>query len=258
MVGPKNPLDALAGARTELDALRHIREVIDSPHLREFRRQQEVLAPFTTGAVGQALAAHARLRAQFGDLPQLAERYRSPVRDAIDALGGSDGVQRMLADQAKLRQQLGDLPELAKRNSSPVREAVDALGGSEGARRLLTGQSGLQEQSGDLSPPNQHSGSGIRRALDASGKAAGLRRMPAPAAPALLGSPSPSAITVADIGTRVRAARRAMGMTQQRFADLAGVGRRFLIELEQGKPSLEIGRVLAVCKAAGIALSFAK
>lgn len=62
--------------------------------------------------------------------------------------------------------------------------------------------------------------------------------------------------SVSDIGKRVRERRKAMGMTQQRFADLAGVGRRFLVELEQGKPSLEIGRVLAVCHAAGIKLGF--
>lgn len=63
-------------------------------------------------------------------------------------------------------------------------------------------------------------------------------------------------ISAADIGRRVRKARRAMGMTQQHFADLAGVGRRFLIELEKGKPTLEIGRVLAVCQAAGIRIGF--
>lgn len=74
------------------------------------------------------------------------------------------------------------------------------------------------------------------------------------ASPAVPVSSAP--VTIGEIGKRVRAARKAMGMTQQRFADLAGVGRRFLIELEQGKPSLEIGRVLAVCHAAGIKLGF--
>jgi DNA-binding XRE family transcriptional regulator len=49
-----------------------------------------------------------------------------------------------------------------------------------------------------------------------------------------------------------------MGMTQQRFADVAGVGRRFLVELEKGKPSLEIGRVLSVCQAAGLKLVLTK
>jgi y4mF family transcriptional regulator len=60
--------------------------------------------------------------------------------------------------------------------------------------------------------------------------------------------------SVEEIGQLVRAARKQMGMTQQRFADLAGVGRRFISELEGGKATLEVGRVLAVCKAAGIDL----
>jgi y4mF family transcriptional regulator len=70
------------------------------------------------------------------------------------------------------------------------------------------------------------------------------------------GSRPSTVSSVHDIGLRVREARRAMGMTQQRFADLAGVGRRFLIELEQGKASLEIGKVLTVCQAAGIRIGF--
>ncbi len=78
---------------------------------------------------------------------------------------------------------------------------------------------------------------------------------PAPVAAALPAhEPAMVIQSVLDIGKRVREARRKMGMTQQRFADLAGVGRRFLIELEQGKATLEIGRVLAVCRAAGIKL----
>lgn len=79
-----------------------------------------------------------------------------------------------------------------------------------------------------------------------------------PAAPVVAALPALDPLmvvqSVADIGKRVREARRKMGMTQQRFADLAGVGRRFLLELERGKATLEIGRVLAVCRAAGIKL----
>jgi y4mF family transcriptional regulator len=58
----------------------------------------------------------------------------------------------------------------------------------------------------------------------------------------------------ADLGMLVREARKAMRLTQQEFADLAGVGRRFVSELEGGKASLEFGKVLGVCKAAGIDL----
>ncbi len=103
-----------------------------------------------------------------------------------------------------------------------------------------------------------------RGILDAIGAPRAIQRVMASPAPTL---PGPTRVhaaagddrlirSVADIGNRVRDARSAMGMTQQRFADLAGVGRRFLIELEHGKPGLEIGRVLAVCKAAGIRLGF--
>jgi y4mF family transcriptional regulator len=61
--------------------------------------------------------------------------------------------------------------------------------------------------------------------------------------------------TVSDLGRIVQQKRKAMKVTQQQFADLAGVGRRFILELEAGKPTLEFGRVLKVCKAAGIDLT---
>ncbi|QKC89648.1 transcriptional regulator [Mesorhizobium sp. NZP2234] len=58
----------------------------------------------------------------------------------------------------------------------------------------------------------------------------------------------------ADLGRLVRAARKRRDFSQQQFADLAGVGRRFLSELENGKPTLELGKVLKVAGAAGITL----
>lgn len=61
--------------------------------------------------------------------------------------------------------------------------------------------------------------------------------------------------SVADLGKIVRATRKRLGLNQQIFADLAGVGRRFISELEAGKPSLEIERVIRCCLAAGIDLS---
>ena len=55
-----------------------------------------------------------------------------------------------------------------------------------------------------------------------------------------------------EIGLLIRGARRKMRMSQQAFADLAGVGRRFVSELEAGKPTLEFDKVLKACGAAGI------
>ena len=84
-----------------------------------------------------------------------------------------------------------------------------------------------------------------------------VRASPTPALPA----PSPSPRTgqringAVDLGRLVRGARRKLALTQQDFADLAGVGRRFVSELEGGKPSLEIDKVLRCCGAAGIDVS---
>ena len=57
--------------------------------------------------------------------------------------------------------------------------------------------------------------------------------------------------TPGDIGKLGRERRREFGMTQDEFAGLANVGRRFLIELEKGKPTLQIDRVLSVLQACG-------
>jgi HTH-type transcriptional regulator/antitoxin HipB len=57
-----------------------------------------------------------------------------------------------------------------------------------------------------------------------------------------------------DLGNLVRKAREDRKLSQQSFADLAGVGRRFVSELENGKATLELGKVLKVAHAAGISL----
>ena len=62
---------------------------------------------------------------------------------------------------------------------------------------------------------------------------------------------------VAELGVAIRNVRKSKRLTQQSFADLAGVGRRFISELEQGKQTLEVGKVFKVASAAGIQLAFA-
>lgn len=56
---------------------------------------------------------------------------------------------------------------------------------------------------------------------------------------------------VDQIGRALRAARKSQGLTQQEFADVSGVGVRFLSELERGKPTAEVGLVLRVLSDAG-------
>lgn len=57
-----------------------------------------------------------------------------------------------------------------------------------------------------------------------------------------------------DLGAYVRAARKSAGLKQQELADLACVGRRFLSNLENGKATLEFGKLMKVCDLVGIDL----
>jgi transcriptional regulator with XRE-family HTH domain len=45
-------------------------------------------------------------------------------------------------------------------------------------------------------------------------------------------------------GTFIRSRRKALQLRQDQLALATGVGRRFLIELEAGKPSCQLGRSL--------------
>lgn len=59
------------------------------------------------------------------------------------------------------------------------------------------------------------------------------------------------------IGQAVRTARKGMGLTQPELAAAAGVGLRFLVELERGKPTVRLDRMLAVLEALGLELQIA-
>ena len=62
------------------------------------------------------------------------------------------------------------------------------------------------------------------------------------------------AMTVEEIGDLVRKARLAQGLRQDQLAAAAGVGLRFLVELERGKPTVRLAKVLAVLNALGCRL----
>ncbi|MHA7288725.1 helix-turn-helix domain-containing protein [Arthrobacter sp. MDT3-24] len=61
--------------------------------------------------------------------------------------------------------------------------------------------------------------------------------------------------TPAAAGAIIRARRTARGLTQQTLADMAGVSRKFLIDLEAGHDRAELGKTLAVLAALGLALA---
>ncbi|MBM2618115.1 helix-turn-helix transcriptional regulator [Actinoplanes sp. LDG1-06] len=57
-----------------------------------------------------------------------------------------------------------------------------------------------------------------------------------------------------DLGVHLRDRRRASAMTQAQLAVRAGVSRRWLSDLEAGKPTAEIGLVFKVVAALGLFL----
>jgi y4mF family transcriptional regulator len=58
--------------------------------------------------------------------------------------------------------------------------------------------------------------------------------------------------TAKQIGELVRRTRKALGVTQKDLALTSGTGLRFIIELEKGKPSCQIAKVLTVLQTLGI------
>jgi y4mF family transcriptional regulator len=61
--------------------------------------------------------------------------------------------------------------------------------------------------------------------------------------------------TALAFGSMVRSRRKALNMRQDQLALVAGVGRRFVIDLEAGKPSCQLGRSLLVAEALGLKLT---
>ena len=54
------------------------------------------------------------------------------------------------------------------------------------------------------------------------------------------------------LGHIIRETRRALGLTQPKLALSAGVGVRFLVDIEKGKPTAQIGKIMRVLAALGI------
>jgi y4mF family transcriptional regulator len=62
-------------------------------------------------------------------------------------------------------------------------------------------------------------------------------------------------MTTAEFGRLIRQGRRALGMTQHDLALLIHVGNRFIVDLEGGKGTSQLGKALAAARAVGVQLS---
>lgn len=56
-------------------------------------------------------------------------------------------------------------------------------------------------------------------------------------------------------GAAVAAARKALGLTQRELALAINSGERFIVELEAGKPTAQLGKALAAARAVGLRLT---
>ena len=62
-------------------------------------------------------------------------------------------------------------------------------------------------------------------------------------------------MSVEEIGQAVRTARRSLGVTQRQLAMAAGTGLRFVIDLEKGKPTCQLGKTLAILNTLGVEMA---
>lgn len=57
------------------------------------------------------------------------------------------------------------------------------------------------------------------------------------------------------LGQLIRNRRKELGVTQKELAMVCGTGLRFIVDLEKGKPTCQLGKTLQVAKALGLIFS---
>ena len=56
------------------------------------------------------------------------------------------------------------------------------------------------------------------------------------------------------LGTAVRTRRKQLKVTQKELAMTCGTGLRFIVDLEKGKPTCQIGKIIQVLQALGLVI----
>lgn len=65
-------------------------------------------------------------------------------------------------------------------------------------------------------------------------------------------SPYGKIVSAADLGKIIRCKRKEVGLLQETAAGMSGVGTKFLSQLENGKETAELGKVLQVLRKLGL------
>ncbi len=59
---------------------------------------------------------------------------------------------------------------------------------------------------------------------------------------------------IEELGNYIKQTRKSQGLTQAELAMTANVGVRFLVDLENGKETAQVGKVLKICQMLGLKL----
>jgi y4mF family transcriptional regulator len=62
-------------------------------------------------------------------------------------------------------------------------------------------------------------------------------------------------IDTRQLGSAIRTRRKQLKVTQKELAMTCGTGLRFIVDLEKGKPSCQVGKVLRVLQSLGLAIA---
>jgi y4mF family transcriptional regulator len=63
--------------------------------------------------------------------------------------------------------------------------------------------------------------------------------------------------TTTQLGAAIRTRRKQLRITQSELAMTSGTGLRFIVDLEKGKPTCQIGKMLNVLQSLGLAIETA-
>ena len=61
-------------------------------------------------------------------------------------------------------------------------------------------------------------------------------------------------VSTKDIGLLIKTTRKAQGVTQEQLAGVANTGIRFISNLENGKPTIQVNKLLNVLSALGLGM----
>ena len=61
-------------------------------------------------------------------------------------------------------------------------------------------------------------------------------------------------VSTKDIGLLIKTTRKAQGVTQEQLAGVANTGIRFISDLEKGKPTIQVNKLLNVLSALGLGM----